>query len=433
MQRLAFAGAIACSERLAPKSSRLAHCATVTTEDWVSGMRTQSHHPANHSTSTWRCLRRTLPSARLDVLYCRHTPSVSRLPSFSTQSLPCAAHGSQRYVTSTHARARSDRKVYFDVLCCAFTKPFHRAWHTSACSPRHYSQPVSGRSGRAGAGPGQCRPSARSLTAVHCRRLPTDRLTRSTEVTAAEPAFVRAQPNARIRSGGSGTARSPLWSSAPKAKYAQHGCGFNRDGTATRSYSARCSPDAPPHATSRRSSIAAPIQHSPCSCSKAQRPALAGLERRTSFGRVGFGSSAYARRLRLRRALMQRERPNDRVVHRRAARRERWTDALRTTGATSLVAFRFVLNRSDAHAMLQQCDRQRRSNSHCFTHRRTACSPRNFHFGAIAPSMLFPSGSDHSGVVALYLKTDSVRSGCANAQAVAAVGSRRRYALLAIA
>ena len=259
MQRLAFAGAIACSERLAPKSSRLAHCATVTTEDWVSGMRTRSHHPANHSTSTWRCLRRTLPSARLDVLYCRHTPSVSRLPSFSTQSLPCAAHGSQRYVTSTHARARSDRMVYFDVLCCAFTKPFHRAWHTSACSPQHYSQPVSGRSGRAGAGPGQCRPSARSLTAVHCRRLPTDRLTRSTErgdrCRAGLPAFVRAQPNARIRSGGSGTARSALWSSAPKAKYAQHGCGFNRDSTATRSYSARCSPDAPPHATSRRSSI----------------------------------------------------------------------------------------------------------------------------------------------------------------------------------
>ena len=182
--------------------------------------------------------------------------------------------------------------------------------------------------------------------------------------------------------------------------------------------------------------IAAPIQHSPCSCSKAQRPALAGLERRTSFGRVGFGSSAYARRLRLRRALMQRERPNDRVVHRRAARRERQMRCARCD-ESRCVSVRAQSIGCACHAAAVTAIGSGRSIDFslpvCFTHRRTACSPRNFHFGAIAPSMLFPSGSDHSGVVALYLKTDSVRSGCANAQAVAAVGSRRRYALLAIA
>jgi hypothetical protein len=155
-------------------------------------MRTRSYHPTNQSTSTWRCLRRTLPSARLDVLYCQHTPSVSRTastPPFVQHAEPSMRSPRQRYVTSTHARARSDRKVYFNVLCCAFTKPLHRAWHTSACSPRHYSQPVSG---RCRAGPV---PSVRPI--IHCCPLPattdrpTDRPVAPREVTAAEQVCVR--------------------------------------------------------------------------------------------------------------------------------------------------------------------------------------------------------------------------------------------------
>ena len=178
-----------------------------------------------------------------------------------------------------------------------------------------------------------------------------------------------------------------------------------------RSYSARCSPDATLGNLSRSSTSAPKTVHA--AATRRSGPALARLERRKSFGRAGFGSSASARRLRLRRALMQRKRPNDRVVHRRAARREPQLRCARCD-ESRCASLRAAIDRMRSAAAVRSA-----AGIRILTH-----SPAHSLLGAELP--LRRHGAKHVvservglvTVVALYLKTPPVRSGCANSHAV---------------